>query len=464
MHIAYLWIPLACAGCSLSTTTYQGDDSSDAGTTAPAPNDPHGGTRLQLERFVFGAASKISGIRDVMLNLDCSPARWSDGKVRCTPPAQTYVEFGDAACTQVIGVSGGGGPCDSSLPSFIVDTDSANNDTHLYTRGAALPQTTWYSNQSGLCQPQTVTGYQLYALGAEIAPDTLAEVTIDQTPIGAFSVPLIHSADGLQWQEPGFMHDDTYNVDCYLYPNGASIVCNPYPVAEASVFTDAQCTSPEGVVTYHTTSPITLVRDGFDSCTGSSYSLVGAPASPSSLWALDATNANTCVTTTSNPSWAYYTIGAPAPLATFTSVSTMTTDRIHSTQLASGPLHVDDTLYDSKLGVACSPFVSGDGTVHCLPSANFTSEFIDSNCQQAIDLVSVFHNSTCRPPVVPTYAVGLGACAIDGRKVGGRYTGPLYFNAGGMCQPFPMRDFDYYLATTQVPEDTFATGTSTTGP
>jgi hypothetical protein len=467
MRLVDLIVPLVCSACGLSTDHFTGPggagtgDSDAGGSIGPAPNDPHDGTRLQLTRYVFGSASTVVGIHDVQTDLDCGPTMWSDGHQRCTPSTMS-LGFTDATCTQPIGwdldVSNGG-----LAKGFVADLEANSSSLrHLYRRGGALSLMSWYQVQGGSCQLAALSGYKAYALGDEVAADTLAEVTVEPVTIGEFTMQMIRSSDGLQLQSQGFLHDTAYDVDCYLYPNGKDIVCNPYPFA-GRVFTDASCTSPVAANTYQTTGKITLVNDGYDTCTGASYSRVGSAVTPTptSLWAFD--NTNTCMPTTVNPALTYYAVGAPAPLTPFKQVTTGP-DRIQQTGLVAGPLHVASQLYDSMLDMSCLISTASDGIPRCLPSFGAIAAFSDSNCQQELDYVSVFQRSSCVVTPAPTYAMIYGSTSSPlVRKVGARYLGPIYFITGGICEA---RDdgSPHYLATTHAPLDVFAVGAIKTGP
>jgi hypothetical protein len=108
--------------------------------------------------------------------------------------------------------------------------------------------------------------------------------------------------------------------------------------------------------------------------------------------------------------------------------------------------------------------VASDGVVRCLPPLFGDTAFSDSSCQQEIDYMTTEGDCGDMPP--PTHVViQNAACPVSysPRKVGARYTGPLFRNINGVCEEFDDGG-PVYLATTNVPPDTFAAGTIKTGP
>ncbi len=448
----------------------------------PAIDGAMSGTRLKLAWDDFGGTRHWADFYDSQRKESCYITTWSDGHSYCVPASSQSTAFSDVACTQEVGVVYQDTTCTTAPPpAYLVDyTDGACSSTpsHLYQRGPKLAVTQWYELASdGTCfGPLDATGDDFYALGTEVMPSELVEVTLG-APLGAdrLTPRAYTSADGFSF--PAAIHDAIAGIDCTPqspYEGATQATCVPTDAGYASYFRDAACSAgeveldrtckaPEFAVSYADTCPNTRGR----------YFAVGAANSGSPLYYKSDT---TCTSTTATPaSYRYYGLGNELVLATVDRGpdpgATARIVPIHDTW--DGHSYPDSALYDSTTGAECTPYTFPDGSERCLPTGYGTSAyFTDAACKAPITLMSVYTGgASCSPPPLPSYAItyvpdATGKCksTYEVNALGAPYTGSLYTLFDTTCYPLSTTYEVFYRVGAVVPLDTFASGMRLTDP
>lgn len=155
----------------------------------PANADPTSGSRLKAKswRGADGSVQYVAGVWwDSELEVDCTPARTSDGVMRCLPaPTNAAVSSGvyeDASCTTLLFYLQS--PCD--LGRLVMLYDHFEQCAWRYTVhevGDRVTISTWYSLDAGGCtelpHDQALT---FYRIGPELSPERFVEMTLRVEP------------------------------------------------------------------------------------------------------------------------------------------------------------------------------------------------------------------------------------------------------------------------------------------
>lgn len=127
-------------------------------------------------------------------------------------------------------------------------------------------------------------------------------------------------------------------------------------------------------------------------------------------------------------------------------------------------------LYDSQLGIACTPSAWTDGNTYCTPTAS-AAVFSDSNCMQPVG--TAVHRTGCTLPApsyfVTTDVVGCASQTSHLYQVGTKIASPTPFyqhdSVTGECSgPFPASaNLDYYTVGAEVAPSSLAALTRAPG-
>lgn len=150
----------------------------DAGTVSPA--DLAGATRIVAEHYVVGAA-RVPTLRffDRQLGVGCFATQTSQG-LRCAPSGMGAYYFIDAACTVRAATSPNDTGC--AAEPYIRDTPpGCGGAVRIYAALKQPRQASIYSKSGATCLAiPLATNSDLYALGAEVDPLTLATVSMER--------------------------------------------------------------------------------------------------------------------------------------------------------------------------------------------------------------------------------------------------------------------------------------------
>ena len=439
------------AGCSGSPPAAIDAPAGGSGDAGIDPNEgAHSGTRLKLTWFDFTDGTRQwDGFYDAQRKESCYPySAWPDGKTYCTPDHNASVVYTDASCSQKIGQVYRDPSCVQQPPPYLLEWHYAacnSGPAHLYLRGAAATAASYYTrNYDGTCAgPYSGASYDFYALGGEITPQMLVEVTTATgTEAGRLATTFYASADGMRL--PTRLHDTQLGTDCYpeTFADGATTgECIPTTAWYASDFHDASCTQPTVGLASACAAPSYIEYAPKNACPGDLPHLAsstGAIAS-SPLFYL---SGQTCTAETAGTGVTYYGAGADVPTPTVNrTVDALASHRIQLVHYTTpeGLRFRDYTVYDAQKGTDCYPTALPDGTTVCLPFGGFVQTFYrDAQCMQPIDLIEVSVGPQgCNAPPVPKYArkyitPQAGSCDynIELHQVQAPYAGTVYTNYG----------------------------------
>lgn len=451
-----------------------------ADATVDVPPDPadgaKSGTRLKIKWAQYADGTKqFSAWHDAQLNTDCYPQPFyaDPTKMYCVPNADS-VYYSDAACTTRFSLEYTA--CNNAHQTYASEYEytSANCTSgvaHVYSLGAMITTpTNYYSKDlsTGNCNSYgttPTTNYTSYAVGAEITPTSLVEVTKSAPTAGALGVVSYESADGMSL--PVMLHDTTNNFDCnpyYQYFGQSQSICFPNSAAYGGYYQDSNCGTSLAYTQTGCQVPAFTYTYPKTQCqvdTPSVFQLGAVLATqPTTIYSWNA-QAQTCNGGTYS-GLTYYGIGA----ATTTQTLTVTPDvfagrRMQTSQFVSGSTRFrnfvnGDYLYDSTLHSLCYTEQMYDGSFRCFPNAAYVQFFSDSTC--TTPLASVYKGSTasCASPTPPTFAYQssqIGNCySQDLHQLGAKFTGTTVYQNNGSCTVFTnSAQYDFYEVGPQVP-------------
>jgi hypothetical protein len=478
---ALVLVLLAACGASTGTTVDApaGDATSDGGVD-PAEG-ARSGSRLKLTWFELSDGTRQwDGFYDYERKEACYPyPAWTDGHVYCTPESNGAVVYADASCAQKIGQVYRDPTCSREPPKYLLEWHEdlcTSAPAHLYLRGSQItPAQYWLATSEGTCAgPYATTSDDFFALGPEITPQSLVEVTVgDPVGTGRITERFWQGPDGMRL--PTVLHDSVLDADCSpqtYVENGTTGLCMPTDTQPASYFHDAACTQAELGIARTCTAPAFAQYNPSTSCPADPphVAAVGAATTSSPLFYW---TGSSCSGTTGDATTAYYGLGADVSVATLQRApDAVQSHRIQLVHYTADDLRFRDTaLYDSQRGVTCVPTALPDGSTVCLPSGGSISTYYrDSACTQPVDLVEVYGGNGCVPPIPPTYArkyitPAPDSCQYDVElhPVSTPYAGALYSNHG-VCAPYTPSGSTLYSVGPAVPTSDFVSATISIDP
>ncbi|HEY5951781.1 MAG TPA: hypothetical protein VIV40_40075 [Kofleriaceae bacterium] len=477
---------LAAFACACSSNAPIAKDAPPAIADAPAGPDlndgARSGTRLKLTWFDFSdGARQWDGFYDAERKETCYIYRdWIDGKSYCAPDYGGSIVYTNATCTaKAAEVYRDSGCAQPPLP-YAMEweyTPCDSHPAHLYTRAAKLSLAQYYYKSSdGTCGgPYTTSAsYEYYALGAEIPPTDLVEVTLG-APVGSgrLATRFYQSPDGMRLQ--GTVHDATLGTDCYpqIYADGATTGSCAPNARYVGYDQDSACTQHKLSINKQCAVPKYLVYYPTTACPADppQYYTIGTLVAGSPLFY---NNGSSCVATTPSTTNNYYRTGselAVAPVERTIGTAGSRLQLIHFGD-AEGMSYRSYYLYDTQKQADCYPTKLPDGTTRCIASGGYVSTFYrDSNCTQTLDVVEVDTGPTsCGAPSVPKFArkyvtPTAGSCQYGTQvfTVSTPYVGPIYQDVG-TCQPYTAINAKLYSVGPQVPLAEFVSATSSIDP
>jgi hypothetical protein len=479
------WSGLALvAACSSDAPVF--NDAPPAVIDAPPAVDPNdgarSGTRLKLTWFEFAdGARQWDGFYDAERKETCYIYRdWIDGKSYCAPDYSGSIVYTSSTCTAKATEIYKDPSCALAQLPYTMEWDYTPCDSrpaHLYLRGTKLSLAQYYYKTSdGRCGGPytTTTSYDYYAVGAEVAPSELVEVTIG-SPVGPgrLGTRFYQSSDGMRLQAT--VHDSELGADCYpqVYATGATTGSCAPNARYAAYDQDAACTQHKIAINKQCELPKYTVYYPPEACPADppSYYTLGTPVSGSPLYYYDGAS---CVASTPSTANNYYRVGtelAVAPVDRVVAAAASRLQLVHYTN-SEGMSYRSYNLYDSQKGADCYPTKLPDGTIRCVPYGGYVRTlYRESTCTQTIDLVEVDSGpASCGAPTVPKFArkyvtPAPGSCNYGTQvfDVGAPYSGTVYEDFG-TCQVYSPATAKLYSLGAPVPVTDFVTATTSIDP
>lgn len=179
--LIFVFVAASIAACSTETIRKE-EAARDGGATSVDPARAGGGTvsgsRLEARWLAADdGARHFAGWRDRERDAECSFQRAQDGQMRCLPSsaAMNASWFGDAACTKPLAYTSKG--CEVPQTAALTEKYCAGvaAPTRVFALGAPYRGASVYTKSSSGCTASPAQGfaesYDLYTVGAEIAPD-----------------------------------------------------------------------------------------------------------------------------------------------------------------------------------------------------------------------------------------------------------------------------------------------------
>jgi hypothetical protein len=476
-------LALACACGSDPPVISDAPPAQGDAPPGPDPNDgARSGTRLKLTWFEFSDGSRQwDGFYDAERKETCYIyPDWIDGKSYCAPDYSGSIVYSNATCTAKVAELYKDPSCAPTPLPYVMEWDFTPCDSrpaHLYMRGTKLTLGQYYYKSSdGTCLGPyaTTTSYDYYAVGAEVAPSELVEVTLG-SPVGPgrLGTRFYQSPDGMRLQAT--VHDAALGTDCYpqIYATGAATGSCAPNARYAAYDQDAACTQHKLAINKQCALPKYTVYYPPSACPADppSYYTLGTPVAASPLYFH---NGSACVATTPSTTNNYYRVGselAVAPVDRVVATASSRLQLVHYTH-AEGMSYRSYSLYDSQKGADCYPTKLPDGTIRCVVSGGYVRTFYrEATCTQTIDLVELDTGpASCGAPTVPKFArkyitPAAGSCQYGTQiySVGAAYTGPVYEDYGS-CQLYTPANAKLYSLGPEVPLTDFVTATTSIDP
>ena len=404
----------------------------DAGMMSPDPEIPadtaHSGSRIKLAWYDMadGTSTWASpfDLYDAELAVACTPTRWADGVVRCTPTTRGYF-YSDASCTHVVlpsdarfGIDGGVISCSDGVK------EGAPDGMLLVGSGETMYVPTIYGRDgAGGCRSQSSGG--LVQTLSEVRPaSSLVTLSYGYQGMGPLAIKTLLGEDGLI--VPVQPYDRGLRAGCGLaaLDRATELPCLVSEPNLERVFTDENCTQP-GIRTQDDCEPPTIASLS-RGCSG--YYSVGRQAVESSY----EEHFNVCFPGRTDPGPAYPLIDRIDPVW-MTRAPVPGAGRGQPIYVGTGDVHVrePEVVFDSALMTECrfGPVKDGE-TTHCTPDGNaFESDvYADSACTQPLALVQAWHTDTCRAQPPPTVT-----SMVRPRRIGEIHVGDVYEGPPGIC-------------------------------
>lgn len=477
------WLVAATAACGSVNKAKLDAPPPPADASVDAPPDPlagaKSGSRLKIEWAAYADGTKqFWSWHDAQLDADCYPQNFYGDpttKLYCIPNTDsTY--YSDAACTQRFTFEYNS--CNTTHQKYASEYEYTSSNcmggvAHLYSLGAmiATPASYYYKDYStGMCNPQgatPTTNYVSYAVGAEVTPSSLVEVTASAPSAGAVGVINWTSADGMTI--PAMLHDTANDADCSPnYVNQATTAqCYPNNTTYGGYYQDTACQTSMAYAQTACTAPKFASTYAKTQCATDQPSVVqlgtALTPQPTNQYYWNA-QAQTCNNNGIYSGYTYYNLGAPVTLPSLgVTYDVISGRRLQSREYTTGSTRFRnftgyDQVFDSTLGENCYAQQMFDGTYRCLPNLTYTQQFYsDSGCTNAVPLAQYYKGATasCASPPAPTFAYQqqmVGTCyTYDIYRIGAKYTGTVYTMSGTCVVYSQAAQYDFYQIGPQVP-------------
>lgn len=447
---------------------------SDATTGSDAGVGTKSGSRLKLQWYQYtDGTEQLAGVFDAQRNEPCSFQTWADGNTYCVPTNLGTILYSDAACTQPVGEDPTS-PQSCTGPGYFAASGPCGAAAgHIYQRGTTAQVSEYYElDATAGCSGPVVPDYErtFAGVGAEVAIGDFVEATITP-PAGAGRIVVrsYETADGLALQSS--LHDALLGLDCTPAVYQDQVVCQPIDLVTSTYATDATCTQPIVAEPNGCTPPsYAAAWPGTCEHLAPDYYTLGGIASPLSTYQASSGGCGMIATTGLD----LYAIGAALLVATLDRapdplIAGHRMQLIHST--TTGASYLDALVYDSVLGVECTPSLASDGSLRCLPEglavgtgyaqAGCTSGLFDYTLDEP-----TFGCGAPAPPVYNSLALAGTTCSIDSEVHMGTtvYPQTIYFGSPAICIGMTGPAGTTFSVGAAVPPTTFAAATLITDP
>ncbi len=443
------------------------------------------GERLKIVVQRAGDAEQFFSIQDTVLGQECDVSTAADGQLRCVPRARGSVVYADAACTQPI-VASYGDPCAPQAPmtasQYEPDPSGCGLDwQRSFEVGAAIttpPPTIFMRDPQGGCYDAGV-GAELFALGPEIPPESMAAISVVEEPRG--------DALRARWQESddGFRlldyvaYDVVHQNECTASDGFAVPVCAPFTLyGSTGYFADATCSGGGGLYVLSATDTcptptlgVVAQTDPTDACVYEPHVyVVGDPVSPAYV----EDGLGGCVEQ-GDPNLRFLALGAQIPDEELPAVEWVDEGtgpvRLRSAYAAGAPL-LRGGNFVREDGQLCFPYSFQDGVVRCGPptlaysGSGASRLYADASCTQIV--VELYPSCGAAPEVAVVAGDDPDTCAFAAaiHTLGAAHTASVYRSTSpGACAPTtPTAGVTYRLVGERIPDDQFVAVTTETLP
>lgn len=398
------------------------------GLRVEPPAAPVSGKRLKLEWYFYGDGSKEpnpAAYYDTGIHGRCTPRRWIDGELRCTPEADVAL-YTNADCTELVGRADV-----IAKPAFFLGYDVVANETRparLYYAGAmTTAPTAVYDRIDGACVGPR--GTPADAMYFELNGETQADgvVALRDRDVAAddrLDMVLRETNDGLYL--PLGLRDRTFDLDCRASERDGGSVCEPIGVTTAVHFADRDCTVPAVGVLLEAPVP-RIVRASVGAGCATYHEVAGG------LPLLYVRSGASCVP--ANGQLRGYALGPPLALPPIERA--VIADRAHRLQqiaLSAGDVRLlDDHLFDTATRLDCRR-ATFDDAVRCVPARTTPArELFAAGCTLPV-WVAELAEEACTSIDFATTTSTEGVLEV--RAIGDRLATPVYTAATGTCAPY----------------------------
>ena len=364
---------------------------------------------------------------DTELEAECTPQKWSDGHMYCTP-LTSAIAYTDSNCESAVARVA----LDAEAPEFLLrvyELDTTKVPSRLYRRGEPrnAPTAVWLFDGAECTGPLAAEGALFFDVTA-IDPVRVFET--EPTGTARLRLSMLETAEGLR--VPLALHDTLAESACVpMLADDGTTSCIPTTVANAPVFRDDACTQRLAMAV-DSPSPPLVVRVEGSAAECPAYYQRGSWVLNSPVFQQFGAQ---CAPIELSDTQLTYTIAEPFPLA---SMQRRLGDgaRLHTVELSDSDLVVADAeLYDTQLDVACQP-AQLDDRVRCIPAmpdVNFGYYYPTSACEEPTKFLEI-ERRACEP--APRFVVQRTQSQYLIHAVGDRYRDPVYIRTNGVdCVP-----------------------------
>ena len=416
--------------------TMDATDRSAAKETRPPGTYPDyaSGTRLRARVYQTADGDKLwHGWRDSMRDENCAFLTAEDGKLRCLPEVEQYVQyFADDKCAEplILGVA-------CRTPAYAALDAMGCGATAFYKRGAKVTPAKVYSRSGTNCMEATAPdAHDLYATTKQDATAFVAATEVHD-PRGALSARDYEAEDGAL--QPLGPWDPAASQSCTPLGPDLADRCVPSPMPTLSVrilnHTEMMCMSPlytrfknacgtypvsiGTVSTYDDQAPLTCSGD-YDR----TYYRLGAEYTGPTF----SKGTGTCMSVNRPPNTATFAFAAKITAADMPALQLVDVGagrlKLHYLASATSEKVYATSFFDTMTGMACAAVMS-NGTLRCVPQGAQTSYFADDQCKMAY----YWRNKRqgCTLPAPPAWAISWEESVCDGI---GTYVNPHLYAVG----------------------------------
>jgi len=467
---------------------------------APADSFSDGSRLKGIWEQALGAPRRWVGWYDTALDTPCTfqypaaPYRSHlPGDVQyCVPTSSTFSSFddnyffADAGCTQPVTT---GASCDGRFATWHplnYDVNDCAQASRIFRTGATVALTpAYYRNEMGACVQLDAPspGTTWFEVGDEVPLATLVGATIEiPTGDGARIRALtLRAQDGAYAQVGAWdaLRQEPVEIAGWFYNDPPADRWDPISVAGESlgyyaVFSDDNCKQRAAVSETCggvRVASIAQMNDQRQLCESRIFRHyeISARLDPSTVRAYDPAF-NTCSSPTDYPAAddiSFFAPGAEIDDDTLAGARVIEegNGRIHMRLpgSADGPIDMGTGLtFDSQLGQRCNVRAAADGSLRCLPNADYFPNYGDPACTTPAIIHSFGGCGPTEPPsVVNVMQPQTSACAVQTYRsypLVGPHAGAVYSLNAGFCQPVTglVGRVAFYDLGPELPPETFA--------